>query len=815
MTTRTHLTPFLEGWTFRRGAADAEQVALPHDAMLGEPRSADAATGNHGAYFPGGTYSYETTWTAPADAADRAYALLFEGVYGVTTVTVDGVEVAACASGYREFRASLTRVAPGVAARIRVEVDNSLAPNSRWYTGAGIYRPVWLESLPRGTRIADDGVRLVTRALAADADVEVTVLVADAGGADAVARIALAGATELVVAEAPVIDGTATVFLTVPAVRGWSDLDPFLYDLTVDLVVGGVVVDSRAERVGLRTLDLSPVHGLRVNGRPVLLRGACVHHDNGILGAATFATAEYRRARILKEAGYNAIRSSHNPLSRAFLDACDELGLYVMDELTDVWFQHKTPHDLAEEFAEVWPEDARAMVAKNRNRPSVILHSIGNEIAESGSAAGVAAAQELSDALRALDPTRPTTIAVNLLLNLMASKGKSAFDNAHYTGDDDPKAAAARAKKEKQATSTLANAVTARIGKMMNLISQLPAADKASRGAFATVDVAGYNYAYSRYRGDRKRYPERVIVGSESFPGDLPAIWREVERTPGIIGDFMWTGWDYLGEAGIGVWAYGDQPGGINKPYPALLAGPGAFDITGQPGAPVFLAQAVWGLLDAPAIAVRPMDVTGLRVGRTPWRTTDALPSWAWSGLRGTAEIEVYSADDQVELVLNGRSLGRKRAGARAGYVARFRAPYEPGELVAVGYRDGRETGRSSLRSADAVSVVLRPEPHAGGPADLTFVWVELADARGTVDFAASDTVIVTVEGPAELLALGTADPAGEDSFLDAEHTTYRGRALAVVRRTGDGPVTVTAASRAHGTASTTLVPAADTALTR
>lgn len=793
---------FTDRWSFRRKSdASGVEVRLPHDAMLSEPRSADAATGNHGGFFPGGAYVYSKRWRVPGDAAEREYNLFFEGVYGDTCVLLDGREIARCNSGYREFTAPLTGLDPGTTATIEVQVDNTQVPNSRWYTGAGIYRPVWL-MCAGAIRFARDGIRISTQSIGSAARVEVAVCVEGA------ARAGMSVATEFwyqgtrvaqQVEEIPAT-GTASVAVSIPEPTLWSAETPHLYDVVVTLFADGEAVDREQIRTGLRTVQVDARQGLRINGVPVLLRGACVHHDNGILGAATFAAAEHRRARLLKDAGFNAIRSAHNPLSRAFLDACDELGLYVMDELTDVWFQHKTPHDGAENFASAWEADAAALIAKDRNRPSVIMYSIGNEIAETSTDAGVRAAGELHRYFRAHDPHRPTTLAVNFLLNLMASRGSSPFERKQYTDQHTPGA-------KKQATSTVANMVTARLGRIMELASRLPAADKVTRDALAAVDVAGYNYAFARYPGDRKRYPSRVIVGSESMPGDLPRIWQRVTSTPGAIGDFMWTGWDYLGEAGIGTWSYGDEPGGINKPYPALMAGCGVFDITGQAGAPALLALAVWDPTSAPGIAVRPLDRAGKRVNRTPWRSTDGLPSWSWGTLRGRAEIEVYSPDDQVEVRINGRSLGRKKAGRRRGFVARFTAPYEPGEIVAIGYRGGIETGRSSLRSAGAVRLALRAETTTlRGPDDLACLWVELADESGVVDMNAADRVTVTVSGPATLAGLGSAAPGSEESFTDASHTTHYGRALAIIRG-GElpGEIVVTASSQRHGSATLVL----------
>ncbi|MET0828888.1 MAG: glycoside hydrolase family 2 TIM barrel-domain containing protein [Microbacterium sp.] len=795
-------TLFTDGWTFYRGSDVAgTPVRLPHDAMIGEPRIAEGGTGNHGGFFPGAVYAYRKRWTAPDSFDDLSYRLTFEGVYGATTVKVNGREVARNDSPYREFHVALEGVAPGDTPLIEVEVDNRATPNSRWYTGSGMYRPVWLEEVGNA-EIAPDGLQIVTRALRpvagrVDATVEVSVYTAGVISAGAAVVVEFEYDGQPVARRKAEVTGTAvTVEVPIPAARLWSAESPDLYDVSVSLLVDGHVVDERLVRTGVRTVEVDARRGLRVNGREVLLRGTAVHHDNGPLGAATLAAAERRRANLLKQAGYNAVRSAHNPLSRAFLDACDEIGLYVMDELTDVWFAPKTLHDGAARFLDEWRDDVSAMVAKDRNRPSVIMYSIGNEIAEASSARGVELARQMTAFLTGIDPTRPTTIAVNPLLAMMAARSNS-------SPDDGPKAPAERT----SATSTVANLLTAKLGRMMVMASALPAADKATRDIFAAVDIAGYNYGYANYGKARRRYPERVIVGTESMHGDLPAIWKRVTSVPGVIGDFSWTGWDYLGEVGLGYWSYGAEAGGIAKPFPGTFAGCGAFDITGAPGATLLLAQAVWGITGMPGIAVRPLDRAGRRPNKTPWLPTDAVQSWSWRGNEGVAQIEVYSADDQIELLLNGRSLGRRAAGPKRGYVARFRVPFEPGELVAVAYRNGEETGRSSLRSAGQPRLRLRAEtPELHGPDDLAYVWIELADETGTVDAASDDRVTVSVSGPGILAGLGSAAPSTLESFVDDVRSTHRGRAIAIVRGTEEhGEVTVRVTSERHGEASLSL----------
>ena len=804
-------TSFAADWTFRRDADTGDTaehpVRLPHDAMLVEDRAADAPSGAHGSHFLGGRYVYAKRWTAPTDFRDRHFSLLFEGVQGLTRVLVNGTDVGGSVNGYTEFEVSLDTSLTDGENLIEVRVDNSAQPNSRWYTGSGIYRPVWL--LEKGnTFFARDGLRFVTTVAGETIELGLDFDVEGSAHPGAEVRLDLWDADKRV-ASGIVQVGEGRVRLIVPDGQLWSAEHPHLYRADVQLAAGDSVLDRESVRIGLRTIDVRAGEGLLINGVTTLLKGACIHHDSGILGAATLRAAEFRRARILKENGYNAVRSSHNPLSCDMLDACDELGLYVMDELTDVWTSKKTAHDGSRYFQHHWRGNLQAMIAKDRNHASVIMYSIGNEIPDTATAAGIELTGELSRFARQLDPTRPVTEAINFLLNVLAGFNKSPFDIA---GERE---ALARKKGNKQpgVTSTAANAITNRIGSIMHLISRLPQADKLSRGSFAQVDIAGYNYAGSRYHGDAKRYPERVIVGSETMPGDIAKNWAKVKELPNVVGDFIWTGWDYLGEAGIGNWIYGKGATAMNRPYPHVVAGTGVIDITGVPGATTLLSRAVWGELSAPGIAVRPLDHSGEPVARSAWRSTDAIESWSWRGKDGTkAEIEVYSDADQVELLLNGRSLGRKRAGGRHGFLARFRAAYEPGELVAVARRDGLEH-RTVLRSAAAeLRLALSTDRfrlEASGD-DLAFLRIEIADSDGVIEMLADDQVRLEVAGAGTLAGFGSAAPATVDSYLGNVADTYYGRALAVIRSgVHPGTITVTATSARFGTATLDLEVAA------
>jgi len=785
-------TPFIGGWEFRGGrTAEYTPVTLPHDAMIGETRGPGEASWAHGAYFPGGRYSYRTRWTPGSEIAGKEVSLRFEGAYRHSRVLLDGREFGGSVSGYREFEVRLDpHLTPDTSHTIEVEVDNSETPNSRWYTGSGIYRPVWLEVRDR-VHVIPGSVAISHRrhGTAALVRLELELGNPDAVEVQVAAVIARNGAVS---AEADlVVDGTtAAMELVIAEAALWSADSPELYDLGVVLTADGRETDELSRRVGLRTIELDAERGLLVNDRVVTLRGANIHHDSGVLGAATFAGAERRRVRILKEAGFNAIRSAHNAASRALLDACDEYGMYVMDEAFDGWYDHKTDRDDAERFDELWRAELASMVAKDRLHPSVIMYSVGNENGEAFGPRGRRVAAELVGEVRRLDSTRPVTLGVNLVA--------AAF--AGIAGDKDADDASAKAAPDM--TSTALNVISNRFGILMRRFPRLRAADRATSELFALVDVAGYNYGSARYRIDAALHPDRLIVGTETMPGDLARNWALVEQLPSLIGDFVWAGWDYLGEAGGGSWAYGTRRAPFLKPYPQLVSGMGIIDITGTPGAAIHLARAAWGLLDTPAITVRPLDVRPGPYTRTSWRSTDAVESWSWSGHEGErAELEIYSADDEVEVLVNGRSLGRRAAGRSHGFLARFRARYEPGVVEAVGYRDGHAVTRAELHTAGAARLRLVAENDLlADPLEVAFLRVELADADGVVDTAASDVVTVTVDGPAEVVGLGSADPASEESFADLQHATYRGRALLVVRSTGGaGIVTVTASSRAHG----------------
>jgi beta-galactosidase len=808
-------TPWNDGWEFRpkvsRFLELAGQstpwapIAVPHDAMLSAARSptATAASG----YHHGGTYEYRKPLRVPADRGAGPLLLELEAVYRDATVAIDGQVVAHRPYGYSPIVVDLAPyVRAGETATIVVEAR--AGDDSRWYSGAGIYRDVWLAT-GGPVHVALDGVRVTTPDVD---DRRATVVVATrvVNDSDAIATIDVV--TELVDADGTIVardvapvpvaartDATVRQRMLMDQPERWDVEHPYLYSCRTAIRRGDDVLDEARTTFGIRTVAVDAARGLRINGATVDLRGACIHHDSGVIGAATFARAEERRVERLQHAGFNALRSAHNPMSRAMLDACDRLGMLVMDEAFDMWTRSKTDDDYARSFADWWDADLAAMVDKDFNHPSVIMYSTGNEILELGTDVGVLWSRRLAEAIRARDDTRIVTSGVQALF---AAADDLADIFASTATDIDPEAGV--------------NTQMAQIFERMATAMQSDRIDARISPAFATLDVAGYNYLEARYDVDHERHPNRVILGSENHPPMIDRNWQYVETHGHVIGDFTWTGWDYLGEAGIGRVAWpggdtGDVMSGFLGPYPWLVAWCGDIDITGARRPVSYYREIVFGRRAEPYLAVeRPGHVGQTPTFSSPWSWSDTIASWTWPGHDGEPmRVEVYSGDDEVELVVNGRSIGRAPAGPQHRYRAEFEIAYEPGELLAVAYgHDGRERSRTALRSAIG-DVCLRVEAEraqvAGDGRDLAYVDVTLVDAHGTVDTSADRRVTIAIDGPGVLQGFGSANPRTEERFTNDVHTTFDGHALAVIRPTGAGAIRVTVTAEECDAATATV----------
>ena len=763
---------FNKNWTFAKsGNNDISIVDLPHDAMIHETRDPGSAGGSAHAFFPGGVYSYEKSFFVSDEWRNLTMIFEFEAVYRNSKVFLNGQPAGGRPYGYTHFWVKTDGLLKyGEENVIRVVADNSELPNSRWYSGSGIFRPV---SLLQGGKayIEPCGVRVST---VSTAPAKIRVETNTVGGDDVQVEI-LDGAEVIAAGHG------AELELTLEKARLWTAETPNLYQCRITLLDKGQLADLETVGFGIRTITWSN-QGLFINGEETLLRGGCVHHDNGILGACAFPEAEERRVRIMKEAGFNAIRSSHNPASRAMLAACDRYGVYMIDETWDMWYLHKSMHDYAGTFINEYEEDIRTLVWRDYNHPSVIMYSIGNEVSEPYQEKGIKLTRQMVSLFHELDSTRPVTAGINLMIINMASKGRGIYkEDGSGLGNQ---------KKQQKTGSLLFNIIASMVGPRMNKSGNSDGVDKVTTPCLDALDIAGYNYGSGRYPLEKTKHPDRLIYGSETFPQTIAANWAMVKKYPYLIGDFMWTGWDYLGEVGAGGWSYRPEDTGFEKPYPWLIAGAGAIDILGRIDAEAHYAAAVWGLAHKPFIGVRPVNQPGKRVVKSVWRWTNARESWSWQGCDGNkAEVEVYADAASIELLLNGKSLGRKKINA---FKTMFKTKYQPGVLKAIAYdAAGDKLSESELKTATGtIRAAIRPEKSSAITEELVFVNVDLVGDNGVTEVNADRRLTVSVDG-GSLLAFGSANPCTEDRFDTGSCTSYFGRTLAVVRAVQPGQMVV------------------------
>lgn len=753
---------FNQDWQFWSDTQPNKQVVnLPHDAMQTETRSADVKEGRHNGFYPGNVYHYEKTFTADASLLQKHVTLAFEGVYRNSKVFVNGQEAGGYKYGYMPFDVCLDGLLVAGENTIRVDVDNSQMPNSRWYSGAGIYRPLHL--LIQEKEYIEQ-VKVSTLSIA-PAKVKVETL--HQGGEVSVSIYD--GNKQIVSAEGDNVE------LNIENAKLWSAEQPNLYKAVVELKQNGKTIEKQEKQFGIREISWS-TQGFKVNGEDVLLKGGCLHHDNGILGAAEYDDAAYRKVAIMKQYGFNAIRSSHNPLSEAMLKACDELGMYVMDELWDMWYITKTEFDYSKDFYDNYVEDIRHFVKKDFNHPSVIMYSIGNEVGEPAEEKGVALAKELIDRLHQADNSRPVTAGINLMIVGLAKMGINLLQQSNSAAGPSG-----------VTSEEYNNMMVASSEGMLNAVLA-PQIDEASTPVLDALDIAGYNYASKRYEIEGMAHPNRVIVGSETFPYALAENWTLAEKLPYLIGDFMWTAWDYIGEIGLGAWYYSDDPNFATKTYPWKLNGGGAIDLIGNPTSEAFLAKAIWQKDNKPYLAVRPIHKEQLI--KSMWRGTNGIPSWSWQGCEGMQTVvEIFTSAPKAKLYINDRLIGEQEV---KNYVASFDVTYEPGTLKAVSVdANGKEYEQTLTSATGKIGISIEPEKDSYKSGELAFVNINLVGENGIVESKADRTLTVTVEG-GELLGYGSQQLITEAAFLDGVYPTYYGQSQAVVRASKPGNVKIT-----------------------
>lgn len=805
---------FNKGWMCKCLTRDeaAYPVTLPHDAMLSEPRTQESTGEGNIGWYIGGDYEYTKKFTVPKEYENQKVLIEFEGVYHNAEVHINGKKVAGRPYGYTNFYINTDGFFKyGEENEVKVIAHNADQPNSRWYSGTGIYRPAYLH-IGGEKYIPVNGVKIRTLSYN-PAQIEVAVktsapgevsleiefegkrVLTAIGESKAVAAQNNETKNASAASEKPAKEYQAVFLLDVPNAKLWDTEHPNLY--TCKAVFGE---DQVTETFGIRELVWNPQVGMTINGKRVILRGACFHHDNGVLGACTYPEAEERKMRIFKENGYNAVRSAHYPCSKALLDACDRVGMLMMDEYVDVWYIHKTKYDYANQLAGWWKQDLKDMVDKDFNHPSVIMYSTGNEVAETAQKKGIALTGEMTNYLHSLDSTRPVTCGINIFFNFLSSIGlgvysddkaeKSAENAEKFAAEQAKKAAVAKPeKKKKPVGSEFYNTLACLVGDyFMKCGATLYPCDLKTRDAYANMDIAGYNYGIFRYKHDLKKYPNRLILGSETFCKDAYSFWEIAKKNKRIIGDFVWAGWDYIGEVGDGAAEYSDYK--FEDPSTRMTGGNGRIDLNGKPRAEAAYTRVAFERETGPFIAVDPVyQKEKLRL--TGWQLTKALESWAWGGCSGEpAKVEVYARAAQVELFINGKSVGKKNVKKCR---ANFNTTYEDGEITAVSYDEkGKEINRYSLQTAEKETILqVRPEEKSVKPEGLAFVQLQYTDAKGIWKPMEKHNLKVTVENGI-LKGLGSPAPYVKGNYTDDTVATYYGEAMAVVQADGNGPVKVT-----------------------
>ena len=788
-------TSLLTGWTCRHlgDTAPGKTVTLPHDAMLAEPRTALSAGGTNTGWYEGYDYEYRRTLTVPENELADTHILEFEGVYHNAEVWLNGQKAAFRPYGYTNFYVDCAPYLHAGENELRVIARNADQPNSRWYSGAGIYRPVQLWKA-RGAHITLNGVKIRTLSLQ-PAIVEVRV------------KTTAPGTVRLTVDDLPTVqqesDGEAVFTLTLDNARLWTPETPNLYTCRVSFAD-----DEVTETFGVRKVEWG-TDGFLLNGKRHIIQGACIHHDNGLLGAVCDPDAVARKVRLLKENGYNAIRSAHNPCSKALLAECDRQGMLVMDEYIDHWYIHKTEHDYVDYFNEWWHQDLTDMVEKDYNHPCVVLYSTGNEVSETAKKRGIALTKEMTDFLHGLDDSRPVTCGVNIFFNFLSSIGFGVYSDEKAKKEaeraEKAKQRGEKAAKKKAVGSQFFNNLAGLLGdEFMKRGATLHGCDVKTRDAFANMDIAGYNYGIYRYKHDLKKYPQRLILGSETFCNDAYKFRELAKQEPRLVGDFVWAGMDYLGEVMVGSWEYADYAETFDGGPGWVSAGSGRIDLTGKPLGEALYTRVALEADNGPYIAVCPVNHTGDRHSPSAWKMTNAMPSWSWTGCEGRkANVEVYARAARVDLVLNGHTVGSKTL--KNDCLAKFSIPYESGTLEAVSYDAAdHEIGRCKLQSAGSTTrLTLDAEEPTVKPGHLCYIRLRYTDENGITKPLVRGSIQVQVRG-GMLVGLGSACPFNKHSYLDSETDTYYGEALAIVRM-GDGDAMTIAASDGEYSAELTV----------
>ena len=761
-------TLFDATWKFHRGDVSSGEGAtlndeswrtldLPHDWSIEDlPNQSDSVIGPFSAksigatatgYTVGGIGWYRKHFTLN-NITNKEVVIYFDGVYMNSDVYINGHHLGNHPYGYTPFHYDITPYLKqnGGENILAVRVSNE-GKNSRWYSGSGIYRHVWLTVRPK-LHVAPWGIYITTPEVtnnSAAINVTTKLISDEVNPKEIILHTRILDAQNSLIAEAKnkitnggihsgsqESDVNQTFRVSNPKL--WSPDAPYLYHAVSEIISNGKVIDNETNSFGIRSIEITADKGFLLNGQPILLHGGCMHHDNGPLGAATIDRAEIRRVQLLKSFGFNAVRTSHNPPSQQFLDACDSIGIIVIDEAFDQWEREKNPQDYHLYFDTCWQRDIASMVLRDRNHPAVVFWSVGNEINERADSPGLVIEKKLRDEVKMLDATRPVTEAICQF-----------WDHPGYRWDT-------------------------------------------TAAAFALLDVGGYNYLWQEYEGDHAKFPERIMMGTESFPLEAFENWQKVEEHPYVIGDFVWTAMDYLGETGIGHTGLDSTPGFQLQKFPWFNAYCGDIDLTGGKKPQSFYRDVVWGRSKMEMLVHTPIP-EGHKEAVSAWGWPDEVPSYTFPGEEGkTVQVHVYTAYPTVRLVLNGKTIGEENTSAQTKLTATFHVVYEPGLLKAIALQNGVAVDSVILQTAGSAKRIRltadRNVIHASRN-DLSYVTAEIVDANGHLIPDAELPLGFSIKGAGEIIATGNANPSDMESFQQPHHQTFRGKCLIIVRPNG------------------------------
>ncbi|RVT79637.1 glycoside hydrolase family 2 protein [Flavobacterium sufflavum] len=714
----------------------------------------------------GGTAWYQKKFVTEKNKENKLVSIHFDGVYMNADVWLNGVHLGNHPYGYTPFYYDLTPYlkSAGEENIIAVKVRNE-GKNSRWYSGSGIYRHVWL-TVTDPVHVDTWGINITTPEVTQDkaiVKISSTIKNKQASNSDIllVTNILnpsgkIVGSTQkkLQLEAGKSIIDEQTVTISNPAL--WSLETPQLYKAITEIKNGDKTIDEVETNFGIRSIKFDGTEGFSLNGKKLILKGGCIHHDNGPLGAVSVYKAEERKIEILKKNGYNAIRASHNPPSQALLDACDKLGMLVMNEAFDTWIKPKNPEDYNLNFNAWWQKDLEAMILRDRNHPSIIMWSIGNEIYEAPDLIGQEIGKKLANEVRKLDPTRPVTEA------------------------------------------------------MVYLPPYTQTALKDYKSHLENLDVDGYNYFLESksihfqrdsatvdfFDTQHAAHPQKTYVVTESLPLFALENWEKSERSPYMIGSFKWTAFDYIGEAGIGksrikperlpelkgIMGMGQF---FKDEWPIFNSGTGDFDLIGNKKQASYYQDVVWRNSPIEILVHNPIP-EGMKEAVATWGFPDVIKSWTWPGQEGKKmQVHVYTRSKVVKLELNGKLIAEQIV-PEGSITAIFEIEYQPGTLVAKGFDGEKKTGESTLITTGKPSAIRLSTDRSTINADLndlSYINVEIIDQKGNIVPNVDDLEITyQLTGNASIAGVGNGNVADMSSFQQNHKKVYQGRGLVILR---------------------------------